>query len=85
MNGKIDAVKTSKCIEIENFSVVGEASVFYELEKHYFNIPFFNLVDFFKNTGDIIDYIKYYPDFMKQPNKLYHQYYKQFPTPYFKE
>jgi hypothetical protein len=44
-----------------------------------------NLVDFFKNTGDITDYIKYYPDFMKQPNKLYHQYYKQFPNPYFKE
>jgi hypothetical protein len=84
-NAVIDAVKTSKCIEIENFSVVGEASVFYELEKYYFNIPFFNLVDFFKNTGDIIDYIKYYPDFMKQPNKLYHQYYKQFPNPYFKE
>jgi hypothetical protein len=84
-NAVIDAVKTSKCIEIENFSVVGEALVFYELEKHHFNIPFFNLVDFFKNTGDIIDYIKYYPDFMKQPNKLYHQYYKQFPNPYFKE
>jgi len=84
-NAVIDAVKTSESIEIKNFSVVGEASVFYELEKHYFNIPFFNLVDFFKNTRDITDYIKYYPDFMKQPNKLYHQYYKQFPNPYFKE
>ena len=81
----IDAVKISECIEIENLSVVGEASVFYQLEKHHFNIPFFNLVNFFKNTRDIIDYIKYYPDFMKQPNKLYHQYYKQFPNPYFKE
>lgn len=84
-NAVIDSVKTKKCIEIEKLSVLGEALVFYELEKHYFNIPFFNLVDFFKNTRDIIDYIKYYPDFMKQPNKLYHRYYKQFPNPYFKE
>ncbi len=81
----IDAVRTNKCIEIEKVSVIGEALVFYELEKHHFNIPFFNLVDFFKNTGDIIDYIKYYPDFMKQPNKLYHQYYNQFPNPNLKE
>jgi len=84
-NAVIDAVKTSESIEIKNFSVVGEASVFYELEKHYFNIPFFNLVDFFKNNRYITDYINYYPNFMKQPNKLYHQYYKQFPNPYFKE
>jgi hypothetical protein len=80
-NTVINAVKTNKNIEIERLSVIGEATVFYELEKHYFDIPFFNLIDFFKNTSDILDYIKYYPDFMKQPNKLYCQHHDRFPPP----
>ena len=41
-----------------------------------------NLIDFFKNTVDIANYVRYYPDFMKQPNKLYHKHYKKFPNPY---
>ena len=79
-NAVINSVKLGERTEIQQLSVIGEATVFYELEKHYFDIPFFNLVDFFKNTGDIIDYIKHYPNFMKQPNKLYCQHYKRFPN-----
>jgi hypothetical protein len=82
-NAIIDAVKTNKNIEIAaELSIVGEATIFYELERHYFDIPFFNLFHFFKNTADIIEYIKYYPHHMRQPNKLYHQHYKKFPNPY---
>jgi len=77
----INAVKANKHIEIEPLSVIGEAIVFYELEKHYFDVPFFNLINFFKNTRDIVDYIKHYPDFMKQPNKLYCQHHNRFPRP----
>ena len=78
-NAVINSVKLGERTEIQQLSVIGEAIVFYELEKYYFDIPFFNLIDFFKNTGDIIDYIKHYPKFMKQPNKLYCQHYKRFP------
>jgi hypothetical protein len=78
----INAVKNNKSIEIKELSVVGEAEVFYELEKYYFDIPFFNLINFFKNTQDVLNYVKHYPDFMRQPNKLYHQYHKRFPNPY---
>ena len=80
-NTVINAVKANKHIEIERLSVIGEAAVFYELEKHYFDVPFFNLINFFKNTRDIVDYIKHYPDFMKQPNKLYCQHHDRFPPP----
>jgi len=84
-NAITEAVKNKKSIEIGELSVVGEASVFYELEKHYFNIPFFNLVKFFKNTDEIINYVKYFPNFLKQPNKLFQQDYKRFPNPYREE
>ena len=33
------------------------------------------------NTKEIIEYVKHFPTFMKQPNKIYHQYYKMFPDP----
>lgn len=84
-NSIIESIKNNKPMEIEGLSVIGEATVLYELEKYYFDIPFFNLVEFFKNTSEIINYIKHFPNFMKQPNKLYHQYDKRFPNPYTKK
>jgi len=75
----IEACKNNQPISIEDLSVVGEASVFYDLEKHYFDIPFFTSKEFPKNTVEILDYVKYFPDIMKQPNKLYHQHFRRFP------
>lgn len=80
-NTVIDAVKKNKHMEIGQLSVIGEAFVFYELERHYFDIPFFNMINFFNNTTEILYYIKHYPDCMKQPNKLYCQHHHRFPTP----
>ena len=77
----VDAVKNNQFVDTQGLSTVSEASILYELEKFYFDIPFFNIIDFFKNTKDIIEYIRYFPNFMKQPNKIYHQYYEMFPNP----
>jgi hypothetical protein len=77
----IHAVKNNQFVDTQGLSTVSEAWILYELEKYYFDIPFFNIIDFFKNTKDIIEYVKYFPNFMKQPNKIYHQYYEMFPNP----
>ena len=77
----VDAVKNNQFVDTQGLSSVSEARILYELEKIYFDVPFFNIVDFFKNTKDIIEYVKYFPNFMKQPNKIYNQYYEMFPTP----
>ena len=80
-NSIISAVKNNQFVDTQGLSTVSEAWILYELEKYYFDIPFFNLTNFFKNTKEIIEYIKHFPTFMKQPNKIYHQYYKMFPDP----
>ena len=77
----VDAVKNNQFVDTQGLSTVSEASILYELEKFYFDIPFFNIIDFFKNTKDIIEYTRYFPNCMKQPNKIYHQYYEMFPNP----
>jgi len=74
----ISAVKDNQNIVVDPISVIGEAFVFYELEKHYYDIPFFSRSDFFKSTGEILDYVNYFPSVMKQPNKLFWQDYKRF-------
>jgi len=76
----IEAVKNNETIDINDLSVIGEALVLYELEQHFFDVPFFNITQFFNNTQQILDYVKHYPDVMKQPNKLYCQHYKRFPN-----
>lgn len=75
----VEAVKNNQNVDTRELSVIGEALVLYELEKYFFDIPFFNIVQFFDNTQQILDYAKYFPTVMKQPNKLYHQHYKRFP------
>jgi hypothetical protein len=77
----VDAVKNNQLVDTRNLSIVSEASILYELEKFYFDIPFFNFIHFFENTKEIIEYVKYFPNFMKQPNKIYKHYYEMFPDP----
>ena len=75
----VEAVKNNQNVDTRELSVIGEALVLYELEKYFFDIPFFNIVQFCDNTQQILDYVKYFPQVMKQPNKLYHQHYERFP------
>ena len=56
---------------ILDIDVVTEAGIFFELEKYFYDIPFHNIPEFFKDTGSIINYIKGYPTFMKHPNPLF--------------
>ena len=63
---------------IPDIDVVTEAGILFELEKHFYDIPFHNIPEFFKDTGSIITYINSFPNFMKQPNKLFQQDYKRF-------
>ena len=56
---------------ILDIDVVTEAGIFFELEKYFYDIPFHNIPEFFKDTGSIINYIKGYPTFMKHPNQLF--------------
>ncbi len=72
----VDAVKQNKNLVIGDLDVVTEAGIFFDLEKHYFDIPFHNLGFTFTNTREIIDYVKHYPQYMKKPNNLFVKYYK---------
>ena len=73
-----DAVKRKENIPIKNLDCVTEAGIFFELETYFYDIPFHNIPEFFKTTGDLILYVKTFPEFMKQPNKLFQQNYKRF-------
>lgn len=74
----LDAVKQGKNIAIENLTTMGEAMILFYLETHYFDIPFFNTVDFFRNTEQIVSYVKHFPNSLRQPNKLFCKHYKRF-------
>ena len=65
-------------VAIGELTAMGEAMLLYDLEKHYFDIPFFNQTNFFENTKEIIDYVKYFPMALRQPNKLFHKHYRRF-------
>ena len=75
-----DAVKTKQNIDIDGMSVMGEAMITFHLEKYFFNIPFYNQIHFFSNTKQVREYIDYFPDYLKQPNKLFHTHFKKFPS-----
>ena len=77
-NNVVDAVKNNKDIEIPSLSVVAECIIFYELEKHFFDINFFNLPFYFSNTSEILEYVKHYPSYMKNPNKFFQTNWKDF-------
>lgn len=76
----IDAVKTKQNMLIPKMSVVGECIVLWHLEKHYFDINFFNMPFDFATTKDILDYVAHYPNYMKSPNRWYLTNWKDFPN-----
>lgn len=72
-NSIVEAVKQNKNIAIQNLDVLTEAGVLFELEKHFYDIPFFNLNFNFQSTKDIYNYITEYPNYMRRPNNLFLQ------------
>ena len=77
-NDIVDCVIKKVNKQIPDIDVVTEAGILFELEKHFYDIPFHNIPEFFKDTESIISYINSFPNFMKQPNKLFQQNYKRF-------
>jgi len=73
-----NAVKNGQEMAIDDISVMGEAMVLFSLEKHFFDIPFYNQIEFFSNTKQILEYVKFFPHVLRQPNKLFHKHYKKF-------
>ncbi len=78
----LKAIMDEKSMEVPQLDIVTEAYILYSLEVKYFDIPFIWPNNFFKNTGEIIEYIKYFPRYLKNPNKIftdkvYSRYYKK--------
>jgi len=74
----IDAIEKKENIEICNLNTISEAYILFVLERKYFDIPFLLGNTFFKSTQDIIEYVDYFPNYMKKPNNLFHKYYTYF-------
>ena len=70
-NHIVDCVLKKVNEPIPEIDVVTEAGILFELEKYFYDIPFYNIPEFFKDTGSIITYIKGFPEFMKSPNPLF--------------
>ena len=70
-NHIVDCVLKKVNEPIPEIDVVTEAGILFELEKYFYDIPFHNIPEFFKDTGSIITYIKGFPEFMKSPNPLF--------------
>lgn len=77
-NKIVQDVIQGKDVKINNVTVMAEAIICFQLEKHFYDIPFFNINKFFESTGEIIQYVKYFPHSLRQPNKLFQMYYKKF-------
>ena len=63
---------------IQGLNVISEAYILFCLDLESYDIPFNIGNNFFKTTKDIVDYIKYFPNYMKRPNNLFLQHYKHY-------
>jgi hypothetical protein len=73
-----EAIKSGKNMAVGDLTVIGEAMLLYRIEEHFFDVPFYNQIDLFTSTGQVIDYVKHFPNLLRQPNKLFHTHYKNF-------
>ena len=73
----IKAVEDTEDWWISDLNVISEAFLIFYLEKKHYNIPFY-VNDFFIRTNDITEYIKYFPDYLKIPNKLFQKHWKYY-------
>lgn len=67
----IDSVKKLKNIDIPNLNVVLESFILSEIEKDNLNFIFPMTNTFYSSTKEIIDLIKYFPNYYKMPNPHY--------------
>lgn len=77
LNMLIKAVEDTEDWWISDLNVISEAFLIFYLEKKHYNIPFY-VNDFFIRTNDITEYIKYFPDYLKIPNKLFQKHWKYY-------
>lgn len=63
---------------INGLNVISEAYLMFCLDINNFDIPFHLSNNFFATTGDIIDYIKHFPAFMRRPNNMFFKHYKKY-------
>ena len=75
----LDAVKEGKNITIQPLTTMGEAMILFLLDKEFMGIPFYNQIEFFKDTQQIQEYINYFPEVLKEPNNMFKKYWKKFP------
>jgi hypothetical protein len=73
-NQILKAIKRGASMSLKGLDVVSEARILYEVERRHFNIPFLIHDKFYEDTREIHEYIKHFPNYLKQPNKLFGEY-----------
>lgn len=76
----MECIDNREQMEIGRLNVISEAYLLFLIEKKFFDIPMRIGNNFFTDTKDILEYVLYYPEYLKQPNKLfcqYHEHYKR--------
>lgn len=66
-----NSVKNKINKNIVDTDVITEAGILFDLEKYFYDIPFYSTSEFFKNTKSMIEYAQYFPNYMKSPNPLF--------------
>jgi len=69
--------------EISGLDVISEAYILFRLEIDNFDIPFHVGNDFFGTTQDVVEYIDYFPSYMKRPNNLFHNHHRHYKKGHF--
>lgn len=74
----LEAIENDEDFAITDLNTISEAYLLFLLECKHFDIPFLLANNFFYNTRDIVEYIKFFPNYMKKPNNLFFANHKYF-------
>ena len=74
----IHAVETGKDMNIQGLNTISEAYLCFYFEQKYFSINFNLSNDFFKTAKDLRMYIDHYPSYMKRPNNLFVEHWRNY-------
>lgn len=74
----LEAIEKKENFEITDLNVISEAYILFVLECRHFDIPFLLGDNFFFDTKEIIEYVKFFPNYMKTPNNLFRINHKYF-------
>jgi hypothetical protein len=75
----LSAVRQRREIDIPRLDVLSEANILYKLERDNFDIPFLLSNTFYTNTRQIIEYIDYFPRYLKRPNRIFEELHRFYP------